>query len=747
MFKTYKSNFLKIKEYIDIIIQSLIDKIKTLPYTLRCICKVISILIQAKFPKINELERNAFIGEFIFGKCILPTLINSDINAVITTTLLSTNTRQCLRIIAKVLTKINRGLFFEANIDTDYTIFNYYIAEVIPLLNLFYSKLIDVQLPKALKEMIKKQLDNGFGSSNIVKKNKKNKEQLKKNGNIVDIYDNSKRNSRGIKDMHCCICYSIEDILLLLKIIQPKIKDYSFIDIGGFLEKTIEKISYHEFELNEIAKKAPQRYFFLLFRERKNIETSMQVKEKLNHSLHGNDQNSNYILDGIKFCIKKVLTKLNLIDNKDYSYLGSATSNEMFLNAMSDTLQELEEFNENDISNAIPLKWYSGYIYNYKTFLPMQYQDNDYDKLYIELLDEEQTALNTLRNSSSTIITNNGLNIRFAEKIIEKAQKNEFIMKQIERIIKMEQFISKTQLEVCIMKESEIESIKQFKFFGFISKKSSPIKEKKPKPKIIVTPVDKCNHKTNSSNTQKEKGIRHVKTIRDFIRKLGRFNEIKEDILRSNPENRIYETLEAYLEIVKDKLKKDILFASNSEYEHKLILEKISDYIMKNIYNEVFPQDSITLDNNFYRKTEELYHITPAHLEIKALYVNELKYASNCISKIDEGHSAYEKLNFISMAYSSLNHIFRFSSGKDEDPGADEMSPIFQYIIIKANPRRFYSNIQYIKTFLSPTVLEGKYGYLLAMMESSAEFISKITLKELESIKDEFLKQNNNMKC
>ena len=48
--KKYFDNFFFIKKKIDYIIQSLIDKISTIPYTVRCICKVISLLMYKKFP-------------------------------------------------------------------------------------------------------------------------------------------------------------------------------------------------------------------------------------------------------------------------------------------------------------------------------------------------------------------------------------------------------------------------------------------------------------------------------------------------------------------------------------------------------------------------------------------------------------------------------------------------------------------------------------------------------------------------
>jgi hypothetical protein len=132
-------------------------------------------------------------------------LINSDINAVITSTSLSPNTRNCLKIIAKVLTKINRGIFFEASIDTDITVFNHYIIEVIPEINKFYDNLIDVSLPHVLDELI----------NNVIK------------GKDVSKYDYFKENYEELVNIQC-ICFSIQDILLLLKIVKPKLHNANY---------------------------------------------------------------------------------------------------------------------------------------------------------------------------------------------------------------------------------------------------------------------------------------------------------------------------------------------------------------------------------------------------------------------------------------------------------------------------------------------------------------------------------------
>ena len=88
-----------------------------------------------------------------------------------------------------------------------------------------------------------------------------------------------------------------------------------------------------------------------------------------------------------------------------------------------------------------------------------------------------------------------------------------------------------------------------------------------------------------------------------------------------------------------------------------------------------------------------------------------------------------------------MNNTIKFSSGKNEEAGQDELTPIFQYIIIKAQPPRIYSNINYIKCFLDDDDLTGELGFLLSQMESATCFIMNIDYKSLKITEEEFNKK------
>ena len=66
----------------------------------------------------------------------------------------SHNTKRCLNAIISVLSNANRCCLYPTTTDTEKTIFNYYLLEIIPILNQFYEKLIDIELPKTLEDLV-----------------------------------------------------------------------------------------------------------------------------------------------------------------------------------------------------------------------------------------------------------------------------------------------------------------------------------------------------------------------------------------------------------------------------------------------------------------------------------------------------------------------------------------------------------------------------------------------------------------
>ena len=108
------------------------------------------------------------------------------------------------------------------------------------------------------------------------------------------------------------------------------------------------------------------------------------------------------------------------------------------------------------------------------------------------------------------------------------------------------------------------------------------------------------------------------------------------------------------------------------------------------------------------------------------------------IRKIDEARSVLDKLELIINAHNSINNTIKFSLGKEDDSGQDEMTPILQYIILKAHPKRMHSNINFIKSFFGDSNLTDSKGFLLSQIESALSYINNLDYKHLKITKEEF---------
>ena len=98
--------------------------------------------------------------------------------------------------------------------------------------------------------------------------------------------------------------------------------------------KTVREIRRDEYKLDkQLETETIKRRFFVIYKEEKNAKIRNLY---LQPGKNKGDQNINLskneeICFKIKDCIKKILKNLNMLNNKDYSYLNMATSKKNFL--------------------------------------------------------------------------------------------------------------------------------------------------------------------------------------------------------------------------------------------------------------------------------------------------------------------------------------------------------------------------------------------------------------------------------
>ena len=742
LIEVYKDNFIYLRDTVEELLQSIVDKIITMPYPIRCICKIISILISKKFPCLTKYEINSFIGKFIFEKCIYPILC-LDNKSFLSPRVYSKKTKTCLNIVMEILSKANNSSLFDTYSDPDKTIFNSLILEIIPILNKFYEKLIDIQLPKIIDELVTKtklKLEDIvsrriFNFRYKKTKNKNNPPEGSKQGensqHSPPLYDYFLENPDEILHLQS-VCFNVDDIKFLIELIGRNIDKFKDLPRYSFFTKTFTKIKKEDKTLNELFEEDifdRKKTFYVIFKdEKKSVLEHLIKKKKKNSTFESNEQDSELICKRVKFCIKTILKGLNLLNNKDFAYLNFAQSSDKFFSALKYTLEELGEYNE--LSNSIPLKWYSQYIFNYKKELDIEYQKEDFTKLYSEISTEETNLLNDLKKLSNILITRDGMNLRCAEKILEKAIYELKRIEQAKKYNQLEKFIKTKQIELCVYHPDDSN------------------KNKNPEKDLFVniTELKSCPYINLSS--EKNHIHYHLNSINSFIKifsvnnKLKLKSFIKEAIIKGETKYKISEIIGKYMEFVIQKIKDNKhIFGELKDEEIREFSRNIESHIIRKIYKYIYPSNKSETDLKIQNDTRSLEWIQPEHLDIKKLYVNQLKFAEKYLNKMNEAKSIYDKLDCVQNAYVIMNNTVKFISGKDENAGQDELTPLFQYILIKSQPERLSTNINYIKCFLSEAESIGRNGFYVSQMESACAFILNIKSSDLKMNDEEFNKK------
>ena len=72
----YRHNFYIAIDFIEQIFKDILNKIHSLPSSIKKLCRIISELINQKFQNIDTINKHLYIAKFFFGKLIIPFLSN-----------------------------------------------------------------------------------------------------------------------------------------------------------------------------------------------------------------------------------------------------------------------------------------------------------------------------------------------------------------------------------------------------------------------------------------------------------------------------------------------------------------------------------------------------------------------------------------------------------------------------------------------------------------------------------------------
>ena len=395
---SYQIEFSKIINTINKLIENLLKDLYLLPYSVKCICKIIFLLLNKKFNNMNQVQKNAFIAKFFFNKLFAPIFENPGLGASIDDIIISETTKHNATIINLVLKKLVSGQLFRTDVDSDsdYTPLNWFFLDKMPDVLNFFESITKVTLPNFIEKLINDELPKNFELDYF----EENKDEVIYHRSICfSLYDldallismdkcksvlfENEKEEEGLKPLRLTFEKLVGDnCTKIMKKLKEK-KEYEKIIVTEVKNKKKDKQEIKETEGREILK-----YFLItdLITNKKYTKLFELEQEKANYSIKElkktetpEEINKNNIIK-VKNFFCTLLYNFHTLVRTDYDQ-----------GTISDTISILKEIKKyiksSDfvIDGSIPSEWYVSSLLEYLKKLPPELSKNDCEELYNEL--------------------------------------------------------------------------------------------------------------------------------------------------------------------------------------------------------------------------------------------------------------------------------------------------------------------------------------------------------------------------
>ncbi|KAI7851596.1 hypothetical protein BDC45DRAFT_486285, partial [Circinella umbellata] len=198
--------------------------------------------------------------------------------------------------------------------------------------------------------------------------------------------------------------------------------------------------------------------------------------------------------------------------------------------------------------------------------------------------------------------------------------------------------------------------------------------------------------------------------------------------------------IQDFLDFIYVKMRECEVWRNVSDQEFENAKEGMEKLVMNRLYHATFSPsttDDKERDEILHQKISIFRWIREGHLDIPDTTHNEsfLTFAETELLKINNYKAPRDKLicilNCCKVIFGLIKHV-------DGEGGADKFLPILIYVVLRANPPRLVSNVQYISRFRNPEHLQSESGYYLTNLMGSITFIESMDASSLSITKEEF---------
>ena len=697
----YRHNFIIITKTIDDLFKNLLENIQILPNFVKCLCKIISLLIKKQNPSINNINLNCFIAKFFFVGLFLKIIDNPSLFLLINEYFITDQTIYNLKFISLILLKFISGKFYKnTELNGNYTPFNRYFLEKMPKVLEFFKELTNVDLPSFITKIINDQEEKY--------------DYFKENPNEINIFRN--------------ICFNTKELVYLIydmgKCKEKIFKDDNTKEIKATLDRLLREDNQKilkELSKNDITQKNIRKYFLLsdiIFNKNfSNIFENKTTKDyfftnQIHQKINKENQDESYIIQA-KDNIYIILSNYKLLCDKDFK---EKKHTKTIFYEIGKNLEIPNSSNDN-----FSLKCFINPLINCLHKLPTNFKDNEYKLLYDSLEIDIRNSIQSL-NSEEIVVCNNQL------KVLDDLC---CYYKKCSGIIKDFDLNEKVQY---IIRNLEIYAELYFKY-------------EEGKEEFLVTP---CNKNNKIKNIDNKKYQYICNSIDNFIGNFpdlnkkfqGRANyfELMEKDLKIPIKLENYFSLISEQDLMKNEKKKN-------EIEYNIIYQKICDYIMEKLYTKIFPIEKSDEDIKINENCAKSSWVEPKHFiqenEIFG-FENFLPWGIKNFEQIEKEKIPRKKIECVEEIFKSIDNLTAYNTFSNNYG----YIPLLNYMLIKAKPNNIDTNRKYISLFIDKNKF-AKEGIHLKYLKISCDQIKEFSydiLYQKNITKEEYEKNCKNEK-
>ena len=690
----YQNEFLKGIDFINQLLSDFENNIILLPKFIKCICKIISLLIKNKFKNSTKTDEYFFISKFLIDKLLIYFLSSPNFKALIHNFIISESTVRNIEEASIVLNKLFSLELFKNNFEEcNYTPYNRYILEKFDNICNILENTKKIKLPNFIQDLVENKLQTDYQFDYF----KENREKIFINisicftveniialingiKNIKNFFDTTGNNDKKIKlkKVFDKLLYR-DNLELIKKVNEDRIENF----IKEIKEKN--KIKNNDKKNNKNFVYNVENYYLL------NIQIIEQKYEKL-FSIN-NDKNKYFFID-IKDKNKKQLTEkeTNLINLKN-SLIGILSIyrpldiSDYYFDESSNFIEIISEIKKyinfpnftlsyNNFINTT--NWSISSLFDNIEKIPNEYILGDYEKLFNELEAEIKASIEELNLEKISSMKNKLIFVNKALNYYEEKRRD------------IKDIIINESIKIITEKMAILIDIK------FIYNDNE---------KIFYLNKSNLKHSNFEGNIQYNKKnecytLKTMETFAKFFPNLTNYH-FSMDIspLEIIKELGINKKLKEYFDMIKKVLSFHLIIEKNQYND--LYQEKIINNFFDRIYEKIYPPIPDPNDSKFLQITRKMPKKEIDNIINKNYnFENLIPEVTELFKKIHNSRAPLSKLNSLKNILNYITNIIGYKKRvKNNSIGADDIIPVLNYFIISAQPYMIITDIDFIKTF------------------------------------------------